>query len=107
MMLVEADLPNTDGALYPGMYGTMSLTVKVPASAPLVPDDELIFRDGKVFVPLVRNSVVHLASVTLGFDNGYAVEATSGIAMDDLIALNLGQSATEGERVQPIQQTTN
>jgi multidrug efflux pump subunit AcrA (membrane-fusion protein) len=38
MMLVEADLPNSDGALYPGMYGTMSLTVKVPTSAPLVPD---------------------------------------------------------------------
>jgi membrane fusion protein, multidrug efflux system len=106
MMLVEADLPNSDGALYPGMYGTMSLTVKVPSSAPLVPDDELIFRDGKVFLPLVRNSTVHLAPVTLGFDNGYAVEATSGIAMDDLIALNLGQSATEGERVQPVQQKT-
>jgi membrane fusion protein, multidrug efflux system len=104
MMLVEADLPNSDGALYPGMYGTMSLTVKVPTSAPLVPDDELIFRDGKVFVPLVHGSTVHLAPVTLGFDNGYAVEATSGISMDDLIALNLGQSATEGEKVQSVQQ---
>jgi RND family efflux transporter MFP subunit len=104
MMLVEADIPNTDGALYPGMYGTMTLTVKVPTSAPLVPDDELIFRDGKVFVPLVRNSEIHLAPVTLGFDNGYSVEATSGITMDDQIALNLGQSATEGERVQALQQ---
>ena len=107
MMLVEADIPNSDGALYPGMYGTMSLTVKVPTSAPLVPDDELIFRDGKVFVPLVRDSQIYLAPVTLGFDNGYSVEATSGIAMNDQIALNLGQSATEGERVQPIQQKTN
>ena len=106
MMLVEADVPNSNGALYPGMYGTMSLTVKVPTSAPLVPDDELIFRDGKVFVPLVQNSTVHLAPVSLGFDNGYSVEATSGIAMNDLIALNLGQSASEGERVQPVQQAT-
>lgn len=106
MMLVEADIPNSDGALYPGMYGTMSLAVKVPTSAPLVPDDELIFREGKVFVPLVQNSTVHLAPVTLGFDNGYSVEATSGIAMKDLIALNLGQSAIEGERVQPVQQAT-
>ena len=45
------------------------------------------------------------APVTLGFDNGYCVEATDGIAMDDdLIALNLGQSATEDERVQLVQQ---
>jgi hypothetical protein len=55
-------------------------------------------------VPLVRNSIVHLAPVTLGYDNGYAVETTSGISKDDLIALNLGQSATEGEHVQPVQQ---
>ena len=107
MMLVEVDLPNSDGSLYPGMYGTMSLTVKVSVSAPLVPDDELIFRDGKVFVPLVRNSRIHLTPVTLGFDDGYSVEATNGMAMDDLIALNLGQSATEGERVQPVEQKTN
>ena len=66
----------------------------------------LIFRDGKVFVPLVQNSTVHLAPVTLGFDNGYSVEATSGIAMNDLIALNLGQSAMEGESVQPVPQAT-
>jgi len=107
LMLVEADLPNSDGALYPGMYGTMSLTVNVPGSAPLVSDDALIFRDDKVLVPVVRNSVVHLAQVTLGYDNGYAVEATSGISRNDLIAMNLGQSATEGERVQPIQQTAD
>jgi hypothetical protein len=88
------------------MYGTMSLTVKVPTSAPLVPDDDLIFRDGKVYVPLVQNSTLHLAPVSLGFDNGYSVEATSGITMSDLIALNLGQSATEGESVQPIPQAT-
>jgi len=104
MMLMEADLRNSDGALYPGMYGTMSVTVKVPASAPLVSDDVLVFRDDKVLVPVVRNSIVHLAPVTLGYDNGYAVEITSGISMNDLIAVNLGQSASEGERVQPIEQ---
>jgi RND family efflux transporter MFP subunit len=107
MMLVEADLPNSDGALYPGMYGTMSVTVKVPSSAPLVSDDVLIFRNDQVLVPVVRNSIVHLAPVTLGYDNGYSVEATSGISRDDLIATNLGQSAAEGERVQPVQQKTD
>jgi membrane fusion protein, multidrug efflux system len=103
MMLVEVDLPNSDDALYPGMYGMMSLNVTVTASAPLIPDDALIFRDGKVLVPVVRESKVHLAPVRLGYDNGYAVEVT-GISRNDLIALNLGQSATEGERVQPLEQ---
>jgi membrane fusion protein, multidrug efflux system len=103
MMLVEVDLPNSESALYPGMYGMMSFNVTVTSSAPLVPDDALIFRDDKVFVPVVRKSKVHLAPVTLGYDNGYAVEAT-GISRNDLIALDLGQSATEGEQVQPLLQ---
>jgi hypothetical protein len=32
----------------------------------------------------------------------YAVEPTSGVSMDDPIAVDLGQSATEGERVQLV-----
>jgi membrane fusion protein, multidrug efflux system len=105
MMLIEVDLPNAEDQIYPGMYGTLSLTVRLTESVPLVPDDALIFRQGKVFVPLVSNSIVHLAPVSLGYDNGYAVEAT-GVSAGDLIALNLGQSAIEGERVQPFFQKT-
>jgi membrane fusion protein, multidrug efflux system len=103
MMLVELDLPNSKNLLYPGMYGTMTLTVKgSSSSAPLVPDDALIFRDGKVLVPLIRNSRVDLTPVTLGYDNGYSVEATGGISVGEAIAINLGQSAIDGERVQPF-----
>jgi hypothetical protein len=102
-MLIEVDLPNDEDQIYPGMYGAMSLTVKLTESVPLVPDDALIFRQGKVFVPLVRDSVVHLAPVSLGYDNGYAIEAR-GISAGDLIALNLGQSASEGEHVQTFLQ---
>ncbi len=105
MMLVEVDLPNPDDQLYPGMYGMMSLSVKLSVFAPLIPDDALVFRDGKVFAPLVRNNTVHLAPVTLGYDNGYAVEATSGIAAGDLIAVNLGEAAIDGQRVQPFSQS--
>jgi RND family efflux transporter MFP subunit len=102
MMLVEVDLPNAEDQLFPGMYGSMSLTIKLSASAPLIPDDALIFRHAKVFAPLVRNSKVDLAPVTLGYDNGYAVEAASGVSAGDLIAVNLGQSAINDERVQPF-----
>ena len=87
----------------PGMYGTMSLTVRLAESTPLVSDDALIFRQGKILVPVVRNSIVHLTPVILGYDNGYAVEAT-GISSGDLVAINLGQSAIEGERVQAFSQ---
>ena len=103
-MLVEVDLQNPDQALYPGMYATTAFVVNVAAGAPRVPDDALIFRDGKAYVPIVRARTLHLAPVTLGYDNGEMVEVTRGIEENDLVALNVGQSAREGEGVQPVLQ---
>jgi membrane fusion protein, multidrug efflux system len=106
-MLVEVDLPNTDGALLPGMYGTAEFVVSIPAGAPLVPDEALIFRNGKVYVPVVKDDVLHLTPVKLGYDNGIAVEVATGIEADATVALNVGQSAHDGERVQPVRQNAN
>jgi RND family efflux transporter MFP subunit len=101
-MLVEVDLPNRDQALYPGMYGTVKFVVSIPVSAPLVPDDALVFRNNKVYVPVVRNDILHLAEVELGYDNGVMVEALSGIDYNDMVAVNVGEAARDGERVQPV-----
>ena len=102
-MLVEVDLPNEDQALYPGMYATAEFTVAMGTGAPMVPDDALVFRDGKVYVPVVRNNQLHLAEVTLGYDNGQTVEVLSGINPSDKVAVNVGQAARDGENVQPVE----
>ncbi len=104
-MLVEVDLTNENQALYPGMYATAEFTVKMGAGAPMVPDDALVFRDGKVYVPVVRNNQLHLAEVTLGYDNGQMVEIISGINQADKVAVNVGQAARDGENVQPVNNT--
>ncbi len=101
-MLVEVDLPNDDLSLYPGMYGMAKFVVSIPSGAPLVPDDALIFRDNKVYVPVVRDQKLHLAEATLGYDNGVAVEVLKGVGYDDIVALNVGQAARDGESVQPV-----
>ncbi len=102
-MLVEVDLANEDGTLYPGMYATADFTVAMGTGAPMVPDDALVFRDGKVYVPVVRNNQLHLAEVTLGYDNGQMVEVLSGINPTDKVAVNVGQAARDGENVQPVE----
>lgn len=101
-MLVEVDLPNEDTALYPGMYGKAEFVVKIPSGAPLVPDDALIFRNNKVYVPVVRDRKLHLAEVSLGYDNGVEVQVLKGVGYNDMVALNVGQAAREGETVQPV-----
>ena len=101
-MLVEVDLANEDRALYPGMYAKLVLVVATPAGVPMVPDDALVFRGGKPFVPVVRGGHLRLAAVTLGYDNGVNVEITEGVSDQDMVALNVGQAASDGEPVQPV-----
>ncbi len=101
-MLVEVDLPNTDSALFPGMYATVNFRVNLSVNAPMVPDDALIFRDGKPFVPIVGSGHLKLAPVTLGYDDGVNIEITRGVTEQDWVAVNVGQSARDGEPVRPI-----
>jgi membrane fusion protein (multidrug efflux system) len=102
-MLVEVDLANQNEVLYPGMYGTAEFTVNASAGPPMVPDDALVFRNGKVYVPVVRNNQLHLAEVTLGYDNGQMVEVLTGVTANDKVAVNVGQAARDGENVQPVE----
>lgn len=101
--LVEVDLGNSDLALYPGMYATMEIRLRAGSGAPRAPDDALVFRGGKVYLPLVRGNRIRLVPVALGLDDGREVEITNGIRPDDLIALNLGQSVRDGAPVQPVE----
>ena len=101
-MLVEVDLPNKDHALLPGMYAKLDITVSAAQSGSMVRDDALVFRDGKIFVPVVRDGHLHLVPVKLGYDNGNTVVVEGDIRGDDLVALNVGQAATDGEVVHPV-----
>jgi membrane fusion protein, multidrug efflux system len=104
-MLVEVDLANEGQILYPGMYATAEFTINASTGPPMVPDDALVFRNGKTYVPVVRNNQLHLVEVTLGYDNGQTVEVLSGVAPNDKVAVNVGQAARDGENVQPVENT--
>jgi multidrug efflux pump subunit AcrA (membrane-fusion protein) len=80
----------------------MEFTINTPSGVPTVPDDALIFREGKPFVPVVRDNRLKLAPVTLGYDNGIDVQITDGIADNDVVALSVGQAARDGDPVRPI-----
>jgi membrane fusion protein (multidrug efflux system) len=101
-MLVEVDLANPEGILLPGMYARARFTIATPVQLPLVPDDALVFKNGLPYVPVVRSGRLHLIPVTLSNDNGVDVEVPSGIRRGDLVAVNVGQAATDGEPVQPV-----
>jgi RND family efflux transporter MFP subunit len=106
-MLIEVDLPNADLALYPGMYANVTITVHGSKDAPRVPDQALIFDNEDVMVPVVRDNRIRLTKVELGLDDGINCEVIRGLNGDEVIALGLGQTAHEGELVQPVSSQKN
>jgi multidrug efflux pump subunit AcrA (membrane-fusion protein) len=102
-MLVEVDLPNDDLKLIPGMYGMVQLTTAANTAAGLVaPDDSLVFKDDKVYLPVVRDNRLHLAQVHLGYDDGIDVVVSGDVHDGDLVAMSVGQAVSDGEPVQPV-----
>ncbi len=101
-MQVEVDLPNDDLALYPGMYANVKVTIRGAKQSPKVPDQALIFNNEDVLVPVVRDDRIHLVKVELGIDDGINCEVIRGLKGDETIALGMGQTAHDGELVQPV-----
>jgi len=101
-MQVEVDLPNDDLALYPGMYANVRVTIRGAKQSPRVPDQALIFNNEDVLVPVVRDNRIHLVKVELGLDDGINCEVIRGLEGDETIALGMGQTAHDGELVQPV-----
>jgi membrane fusion protein, multidrug efflux system len=102
-MQVEVDLPNQDRSLVPGMYANMKMTAHVTSSSLTAPDDALIFRNDKVYVPVVRDNHLKLIEVTLGHDTGYVCEVNGDLRAGEKIAVNVGEAARDGEPVQPVE----
>jgi membrane fusion protein (multidrug efflux system) len=102
-MQVEVDLPNQDRSLAPGMYANMKMTAHVTVSSLTAPDDALVFRNDKVYLPVVRENHLKLVEVTLGRDTGYTCEVNGDLRAGDEIAVNVGEAARDGEPVQPVE----
>jgi RND family efflux transporter MFP subunit len=101
-MLVEIDVPNADGALFPGTFTEVDLA-GVRTDAPVVvPAAALIFRtDGAQLAVVQPDSTVHLQKVTVGRDYGDRVEIQQGVEEGATIVAVAGDSAREGAKITP------
>jgi RND family efflux transporter MFP subunit len=105
-MLVEVQVPNSDGALLPGMYARVDLRSLRggAASTPiLVPGDAIIARGSGTEVAIVGpDHIVHIVKVEVGRDYGDRVEVLSGLREGDTIVANPGDTARDGALVNPV-----
>jgi membrane fusion protein (multidrug efflux system) len=105
-MTVEVDIPNPDGLLNPGMYGTMRLPIGNPHPALIVPTSALVFDAAGLRLAVVKDNTAHFVEINAGRDYGTTIEVTKGIASTDQVIDNPGEQLADGSKVrlqQPAQ----
>jgi RND family efflux transporter MFP subunit len=105
VMRIEIDVPNPKGNICHGMYGKVIITLNKSPDQLSIPSACLVGRagNGKGAVYVVRDGHAHLVSLRLGIDNGIRVGVLSGLALDDSVILQPGNTLTEGSNVNPTE----
>lgn len=102
-LLVEVDLVNTTGLLYPGAYTETHFKVTSRSPTFLVPPTSLVFRsEGLRAATVVNGNRAALVPVALGRDFGTQVEVISGLSENSLVIENPPDSLVDGETVRII-----
>ncbi len=102
-LLVEVDVVNSTGLLFPGAYTQIHFKIKSTNSTLIIPSTSLIFRSKGLRVPVLgAGNRVHLLPVTLGRDFGNTVEVIAGLQDNASIIANPPDSLVEGEVVRVV-----
>jgi RND family efflux transporter MFP subunit len=98
-LLVEADVPNPDGALKAGAYCLVEMHIPRKTMATIIPAEALIFNRNGQQVVVVEDDKAHLRKVEVTRDFGASVEAASGVAAGDKVVLNPLVDLADGQQV--------
>lgn len=98
-MLTEIEMPNPDGALRPGGFATVQLSVERKADALLVPVQALVTEKAGTFVFKHVEGKARKSAVRTGFNDGENVELLEGAAPDDTVLLLGKQAVTDGQAI--------
>jgi membrane fusion protein, multidrug efflux system len=98
-MLVEADAPNEDLVLRPGMYATAKIGVETRADALLVPVEAVVMEKTNAFLFLATGGKAKKTAVKLGFNDGTKAEIASGATEQDRVLLVGKMALTDGQAV--------
>ncbi len=102
-LLVEIHVDNRDRKIVAGSFLQASLQIETPVYFEL-PVQALVIRNGIPSVPVVNTeNEVHYRKIDLATNDGKNLFIRSGVAEGERIALNLGESVQEGQKIRPTQ----
>jgi len=98
-MLVEADLPNPNRELRPGMYAMIKVGVEKHTDALVVPVEALVMEKANAFAFVAADSKAKKTPIKIGFNDGAKVEVLDGLAADAAAILVGKMTLTDGQPV--------
>src|SRR5882757_2644954 len=98
-LLTEIDVPNPDGALSPGVYCTVELSIPRKTPSMIIPADAVVFDQNGLHVAVVESGIAHLQKITIARDFGKEVEVHDGVRPGDQVILNPMIGLADGSKV--------
>lgn len=102
-MLVEADLPNADLTLRPGMYAIVNVGVEKHAGVMLIPAVALVMEKASAFAFTVVDGKAKKTAIKIGFNDGSNVEVLSGLDSSSTVILVGKMTLADGAAVNVVE----
>jgi RND family efflux transporter MFP subunit len=104
-LLVEVDVVNSTGLLFPGAYAEVHFKISGNMPTLLIPATSLVFRSEGLRVATITNGGhAALLPITLGRDFGSEVEVVSGLSENAAVILTPPDSLVDGQVVRAVEQ---
>lgn len=102
---VQAELPNNDGRLRPGMFLSVGLTVSERSDAVLVPEAAVVTEGERSYVYVIADGKAERRDVRLGLRMAGEVEIREGLATgEQVVTLGL-QRVRDGAEVEVVEES--
>ncbi len=86
-MLIEADLPNPDLALRPGMYATVKVGLEKHNDSLLIPVEVVVMEKANTFAFVADGGKAKKTVIKIGFNDGTRAEVLSGLTGSESVIL--------------------
>ncbi len=102
-LLVEVDVPNPKGELFPGAFTQVHFKLHNTRPTLIIPVPTLMFRSEGLRVAIVQENKAKLVPIIIGRDDGRTVEVVDGLQATDQVIQNPPDSLIDGETVNVVQ----
>jgi len=98
-LLTEVDIDNTQRKIVAGSYVTVSMRLD-EGNRLEIPVEALAIQGNNTVVPVIdKESKLHYRPINVGENNGEVVRVVGGLNEGDVVALNVGTSIQDGQKV--------